>query len=119
MGTTEGGGGGKTSEAGIQRIGGGRSLVRFVKVSESHRAETTSRGSRSVKVEVLHATRPPFLRLITRQTETDEAERQRRPGETAVEIERDYTDRQRENKEQDVQHETEGEQDQGLNPAQL
>ncbi|KAM7394599.1 hypothetical protein PAMP_021390 [Pampus punctatissimus] len=61
------------------------------------------------KVEVPNAARPPFPRLITRQTETDEAERHRWRGETAVKIERDYTDRQRENKEQEVQYQSERE----------
>lgn len=71
------------------------------------------------KVEVPRATRPPFPRLITRQTETDDAEGQRWQRETAVEIENDYTGRRRENKEQEVQCQREGERDQGLNPTQL
>lgn len=71
------------------------------------------------KVEVPNATKPPFPRLITRQTETDEAKGHRWRGETAVKIERDYTDRWRENKEQEVQYQREGERDQGLNPTQL
>lgn len=54
-------------------------------------------------MEVPCATRPPFLGLITRQTETDEADGQRWRGETAMKIQRDYKERQRENKEQEVQ----------------
>lgn len=87
-----------------------------MKVSEIHAAE---RMEKHFKVEGPRATRPPFPRLITRQTETDEAEGQRWPGETAVKIERDYTDIRRENKEQEVQCQSEGERDQGLNPTQL
>lgn len=71
------------------------------------------------EVEVPCATRPPFLGLITRQTETDEADGQRWRGETAMKIQRDYKERQRENKEQEVQWQREGERDQGLNPTQL
>lgn len=77
------------------------------------------RMEKRFKVEVPPVTRPPFPRLITRQTETDEAEGQRCRGETAVKIESDYTGRRRENKEQEVQCQREGERDQGLNPTQL
>lgn len=67
--------------------------------------------------------RPPFLRLSTRQTETDEADGQRWRGQTAVKIKRDYTDRLRVNKEQGGAGSTmsarKGERDQGLNPTQL
>lgn len=59
------------------------------------------RMEKRFRVEVPRVRRPPFPRLITRQTETDEAEGQRWRGETAVKIERDYTDRRRENKEQE------------------
>lgn len=46
----------------------------FVKVNESHAAEKTSRGRSSSSRWRSWMLRPPFPRLITRQTETDEAE---------------------------------------------
>lgn len=83
-------------------------LWRSVKVTQPSRGRDEPRKEKRFKVLVPRATRPPFLRLITRQTETDEAEGERWRGETAVKIERDYMERRRENKEKEVQCQREG-----------
>ena len=89
----------KGSSNTVNKGGGGLwGFWRSVKVIQQER-----RTDAALEVEVLCAARTPFLRMITRQTETNEAEGRRQQGETAVRILRDYTGWRRGIKEQEVQ----------------